>query len=135
MLHGEPDAGNLHVRFEEGRVDRPSLGRPLSYSTGFSASVSDAFPRARWPLPVTQGRAAEEGKIRPPLRYLAPYPHCHPERSEGSLQFHRTVLNPEMLMRRSFAAMKIAVPDPLTRPAPAGEGAVAGRVRGILPIG
>ena len=34
MLHGEPDAGNLHVRFEEGRVDRPSLGRPLSYSTG-----------------------------------------------------------------------------------------------------
>ena len=35
MLHGEPDAGNLHVRFEEGRVDRPSLGRPLSYSTGF----------------------------------------------------------------------------------------------------
>src|SRR5260370_40781760 len=34
---GEPDAGNLHLRFDEGRVGRASH-RPLSYSTG---SVGD----------------------------------------------------------------------------------------------
>jgi len=28
MLSGEPDAGNLHVRFVEGRVGRSSSGSP-----------------------------------------------------------------------------------------------------------
>ena len=34
-LSGEPDEGNLHVRFAEGRVGRLYRARPLSYSTGF----------------------------------------------------------------------------------------------------
>ena len=33
-LSGEPDAGNLHLRFDEGRVGRAVTRRPLSYSTG-----------------------------------------------------------------------------------------------------
>ena len=32
-LSGEPDAGNLHLRFDEGRVGRAIVGRPPSYST------------------------------------------------------------------------------------------------------
>jgi hypothetical protein len=35
---GEPDAGKLHVGFDEGRVGRLLVGRPLSYSTGKSFS-------------------------------------------------------------------------------------------------
>ncbi len=39
-LSGEPDAGNLHLRFDEGRVGR-AMRRLLSYSTA-RAPVKDA---------------------------------------------------------------------------------------------
>jgi hypothetical protein len=34
---GEPDAGNPHVRFDEGTVSRGQAARSLSYSTGRKA--------------------------------------------------------------------------------------------------
>ena len=36
----EPDAGDLHVRFDEGRVGRTSC-RPLSYSTASAVKFAN----------------------------------------------------------------------------------------------
>ena len=48
MLSGEPDAGNLHVRFVEGRVDRPFLlfkgSSTLLLYRLFVPATSDAWP-------------------------------------------------------------------------------------------
>ena len=49
-LSGEPDVGNLHLRFDEGRVGRAPWRRPLSYSTGSVARCGAATTKSGYPL-------------------------------------------------------------------------------------
>ncbi len=48
---GEPDAGNLHVRFDEGTAGRV-IRRSLSYSTGIQVDYMRSILLSIWPLRI-----------------------------------------------------------------------------------
>src|SRR5712692_6271859 len=63
-LSGEPDAGNLHLRFDEGRVGRAIVGRPPSYSTnegGKKHRQKPEFPLTRAGLLMEDAEEVKKG--------------------------------------------------------------------------
>ena len=74
-LSGEPDAGNLHLRFDEGRVGRAIRRRPLSYSTTEEDATDRRLPhfgapisRANTDRQINQKGDPTAGSLRPRLQ-------------------------------------------------------------------